>query len=264
MKVNRMKLGCRREADVNMEIGSACAFIYFRSPAVFTSAGNERQVESGSALILTDGQKRHFRGGDGLPLRYDFVSFRMAAADRQYLVSMEIPVDEPFSVPDGFVVSELLRCMKAQSVHDNRYTGEFMEMSMKLILISLSSGLRQESGQRRDDPHSAELIKLREAIYADPMGVWNADDMADDMGISRVYFHRLYLAEFGVTCRQDVIESRLLYAAELLRDTELSVSAVAEKCGYESDSYFMRQFRQHKGCTPTEYRRRSRKESDEE
>ncbi|HOR22293.1 MAG TPA: AraC family transcriptional regulator, partial [Ruminococcus sp.] len=71
------------------------------------------------------------------------------------------------------------------------------------------------------------------------------------------YFHRIYRQAFGVTLRQDVIESRLIAAAELLETTDLSVSAIAERCGYFSDSYFMRQFRLHKGCTPTEYRRRA-------
>ncbi|MBQ1519507.1 MAG: helix-turn-helix transcriptional regulator, partial [Ruminococcus sp.] len=30
-----------------------------------------------------------------------------------------------------------------------------------------------------------------------------------------------------------------------------------ETCGYDSDAYFMRQFKQHKGFTPSEYRRRA-------
>jgi AraC-like DNA-binding protein len=81
--------------------------------------------------------------------------------------------------------------------------------------------------------------------------------MCDEMRISRTYFHRLWFAAFGVTCRQDVIESRLLRAAELLKNTDKSVYEIAVDCGYDSESYFMRQFKKHKNCTPSEFRRRA-------
>ena len=120
----------------------------------------------------------------------------------------------------------------------------------------MSESLSPERKTPEDSiPKFAELKALREAIYDDPMSSWSADEICEDMDISKTYFHRLYFAAFGVTCRQDVIESRLLYAAELLKNTDLSVSAIAEQCGYDSDSYFMKQFKQHKGCTPSEYRR---------
>lgn len=88
------------------------------------------------------------------------------------------------------------------------------------------------------------------------MNGWSVGMVCRQLSVSKTYFHRIYVNAFGTTFTQDVIESRLLYASQLLADTDLSVSAVAEKCGYESDAYFMRQFRQHRGCTPTEYRKR--------
>ena len=77
-----------------------------------------------------------------------------------------------------------------------------------------------------------------------------------EMCIGKTYFHRIYLAYFGTTYIQDVINSKLEIAKKMLVETSWSVSAIAEKCGYESDSYFMRQFKKHTGITPTEYRRK--------
>ena len=45
-------------------------------------------------------------------------------------------------------------------------------------------------------------------------------------------------------------------AKRLLVETNNSVSLIAEKCGYENDSYFMRQFKSHIGITPSEYRKK--------
>ncbi|MDE5862025.1 MAG: AraC family transcriptional regulator [Ruminococcus sp.] len=95
-------------------------------------------------------------------------------------------------------------------------------------------------------------------MIASPSKTWSVEEICYNMNISRTYFHRLYKLAFGVTYIQDVIENRLKYACELLKNTDLSISEIAEKCGYETDSYFMRQFRQYRNCTPSEYRRKSR------
>jgi len=46
-------------------------------------------------------------------------------------------------------------------------------------------------------------------------------------------------------------------AKYLLLTTSLSLPAIAFKCGYEDDKYFMRQFRQFTGTTPNSYRNSS-------
>ncbi len=47
---------------------------------------------------------------------------------------------------------------------------------------------------------------------------------------------------------------RLQCAADLLRNTQLAVGAVACRCGFQEMSYFARAFRRVYGCTPSAYR----------
>ena len=212
MKITRIKLNCSEEAEMKRDISTDSALFYFKSPVVFSKAGRRIKMRGNSAAIFSSGYMQNFQPALGTKFCCDYVLFRMSAGDKQYLSASGIPIDEPIEVGDDYVVSGILRCMKAQSMRQNSANDEFMELSLRTIFIALN--------------------------------------------ISRSYFHRIYLAAFGVTCRQDAIESRLQYAAELLRDNSLTLSEIAEKCGYESDSYFMRQFKQHKGCTPTEYRKK--------
>ena len=128
---------------------------------------------------------------------------------------------------------------------------------MRIIFIAMSDITDSADVDPKENiPRYAELKKLRQAVYDDPTASWSVEEMCEDMQISRTYFHRLYMKAFGVSFRQDVIESRLLHAADLLKNTDLSVTAISEICGYDSESYFMRQFKGRKGCTPSEYRRR--------
>ncbi len=58
----------------------------------------------------------------------------------------------------------------------------------------------------------------------------------------------------GLSPMQYVTQSRMSHAQLLLLGSELSVSAVARKCGYADESNFVRRFRQQFGMTPLQYR----------
>ncbi|MBR2284468.1 MAG: helix-turn-helix transcriptional regulator [Ruminococcus sp.] len=256
MRITGIELGCRKSSAADGRADD-CELYIFRSPVTVRHGGSELTAGADTALLLTAGQERTFRPSDGMRIRglvCDIITFHPASADRQYLASLNAVPGQPVRIPDPIFISNTLRSMKARFGLKGRYHTEFMELSLRLILVSIY-GEGSEEAAAPDTPKGAQLRRLRENIYADPTGDWDIDSICRDLRISKAYFHRLYLAQFGVSCRQDVIESRLLCAEELLLDPTLSIADVAEQSGYDSDSYFMRQFRQHRGCTPTEYRR---------
>lgn len=263
MKINSIQLNCRRETAFGGELGADYVLLYFRSPVMYTEGGRTMYTAGRSAALLTSGYKSAFSPLKGQSMRYDLVSFKTSAADRQYISSMNLPLDAPIDIADDFAIASALRSMKSQSMHRGRHYSEFMELYMRIIFIALSDAADPPRQSPEENiPRYGELKRIREAVYDDPLNNWSVNELCDDMQISRSYFHRLYFTAFGVTFRQDVIESRLIRAAQLLKNTDMSVTAISETCGYDSESYFMRQFKKHKGCTPTEYRRRSKESYD--
>lgn len=255
MKINGIELNCRRGSAFDGDIQEYQLYI-FRSPVTVVSGSSDVFFPGGTAVIYSSGQPRRFRPADRHPLRYEYISYKPSSADKQYAASMNVPYGTPVKISDRVLVSNTFRSMKARIDSKDKHTAEFMEISMRLLLITIFGESAEEHPSAAAMPKQAQLNELRNAIYADPMRDWSTDKICRDLCISRTYFYKLYLSAFGVTCRQDVIESRLLHAASLLAETDMSVSSVAEKCGYVSDSYFMRQFREHRGCTPSEFRRR--------
>ena len=67
---------------------------------------------------------------------------------------------------------------------------------------------------------------------------------------------RLTKKLFGLTPSQLIVKTRITIASRLLRETQLSVAAIAQQCGYGDQSAFTRAFRLASGVTPLEYRRR--------
>lgn len=257
MIINRIQLNCHRDTAFGSELGADPVFIFFRTPVTYTDNNTEYATARSSAVLLPSGYSQTFSPVKGKTLRYDMVSFSATAADRHYITSMELQMNIPVEFDDDYVISSTLRSMKSQSMHRGKHFNEFMELSMRIILIVMSEAKGSNARLAEEKiPKFAELKRIREAMYDEPMNSWSVEEMCEDMQISRTYFHRLYMKAFGVTFRQDVIESRLIHAAELLKNTDLSVTAISEICGYDSESYFMRQFKMHKGCTPSEYRRR--------
>ncbi len=65
---------------------------------------------------------------------------------------------------------------------------------------------------------------------------------------------RLYKQITGKSIFEDLIAFRIEKAKQLLSETALSLTEIASACGYTSESYFMRQFKQISGLTPSQYR----------
>jgi AraC-like DNA-binding protein len=83
-------------------------------------------------------------------------------------------------------------------------------------------------------------------------------DAARSVGLSRRQFTDLFRKVAGQPWRQYVQNLRLKHAAELLSETDNSVSAVAFESGFEDLSNFHHCFKAAHGCSPLAYREQRR------
>lgn len=121
------------------------------------------------------------------------------------------------------------------------------------ILYGLLSDLAAD-GRSNCDPLSPAIDYLHDHL-SDPN--LSNQVLADCVGISEVYFRRLFRDNCGLTPRQYILDLRLRLARRLLTETRDAVGDIAAKCGFSSVYHFSRSFRQTTGCTPTEYRRKA-------
>lgn len=85
-------------------------------------------------------------------------------------------------------------------------------------------------------------------------------DVAAHIGVSERYLRKLFSQELHTSPLGYLQQIRIDKAAELLRNTNLSVKEIAYLCGYHSSQYFSHVFRQHTGIRPQEIGREHRKE----
>ena len=80
------------------------------------------------------------------------------------------------------------------------------------------------------------------------------EQVADFAGFSKYYFSRVFKSFAGMSFSDYLTIRRLNAATDLLIRTNRSVRKVALASGFSSMATFNRVFRQHKNCTPTQFR----------
>lgn len=85
-----------------------------------------------------------------------------------------------------------------------------------------------------------------------------AGEVVERMSVSRATLYRTFAATTGTTPGRHLRQLRLEDACRLLRETDDTVTAIAEGCGFTNTSAFLNFFRRGLGTTPTAYRSTSR------
>lgn len=79
--------------------------------------------------------------------------------------------------------------------------------------------------------------------------------ISNAFGYHSYYLNRVFKKHTGTTIHQALMQEKITVAKALLRDTSLSVNAVAAEVGFSDRTQFCTAFRKHSGYTPTEYRK---------
>ena len=71
--------------------------------------------------------------------------------------------------------------------------------------------------------------------------------------LSETYFRRLFRLAFNESPAEYRRRLRVAYAQDLLLDARLSISEIAQQCGYPDPAYFSRMFQKTLGICPSRY-----------
>lgn len=95
-----------------------------------------------------------------------------------------------------------------------------------------------------------QAVQEVQGRYPDP--ALNRARVAQAVGVSERQLSRLFAAE-GTTFGDFLLEQRLQSAERmLLGDDNVTMGAIARRCGFSSASHFSRAFKAHKGLSPSE------------
>ena len=102
--------------------------------------------------------------------------------------------------------------------------------------------------------NSKHISACKEYIYSHIKQRITIEDLADEIGVSANYLSRLFKKETGISVSSYIREKKIELAKNLLKFSEYSMSEIAYRLSFSSQSHFIQQFRDVVGMTPKKYR----------
>ena len=129
----------------------------------------------------------------------------------------------------------------------------------KLVYESVQSlNDKKNASESNYIDYKEQIFRMRRNLISQPQKDRDIDSISREIGISRSHLQRLYKQLFGVTVKDDIISARIKRAMQLLTNTDMRIQEIAEQCGYNNESHFMRQFKEKCGMTAIQYRKQNK------
>ncbi len=188
-------------------------------------------------------------------LPYDGTDDAQETAEKQ-IVHFEKTLKTIYSHIKKSVLPKLVFDHCRAEISDSDEAEKILHERMQILMQKVNLSATEEND------YTCQLVQIRREIKLEPQLDWNVDRIAARIGISTSYLHRLYSHQFGRTCKEEILAARLSKAKKLLRDTNLHIVEIAEKCGYDDPTSFMRLFKSKVGMTAKQYRLSAQKKKN--
>lgn len=159
-------------------------------------------------------------------------------------------------VPEGLEVARRMLVIEMQS--PSQGSAVMISRILDLIFIQI---LRAWAAGKGPEPNwlagafDPQIGLSLSAIHRDPGHNWTVEELARACSLSRSGFAARFTARVGKPPATYLAQVRLDAATDLLRDTSLSVTLIAERVGYTSEAAFSRAFKNRYRTSPARWRR---------
>ncbi len=108
-------------------------------------------------------------------------------------------------------------------------------------------------------PAEAKIRRQMERILESPGALPSVAAMAAEAGYQRDHYRKIFRQLSGLSPKEWLLTVRIDSACDLLMETPMSVSEIADRLGYEDVYHFSKQFKLRTGTSPSGYRRGGRR-----
>lgn len=220
-------------------------------------------MEGGNLYLLPPGTPHMMRYFDLTPHVMYHVMFRPSLLE-QLRQEFGVDLQAPLSSCRVFTLTEELQrrldqAHSAASESENPLDQGIRHMLVKCVLLTIAKQLGVPAPGAAAPPNAhpqlAEALRYLREHYAEEISL---PLLARRCGLSPAYLCRLCRRETGLTPGQYLLRTRIERACCLLEETDLNVSQIALRTGFNSTAYFDRRFRLQMGLSPSEYLTRRR------
>ena len=249
--------------------------IIIRGKGVHYIEDNEIEATVGDVFIIPPEVEHGYTGGEGFDVYHIILNNKFMQKNM-----VDLQMLDGFSVL--FNVEPILRAKGNKSLHlklsdeqlesisdilDERVNREgnfyvnpteaFLSTASALILITRLCHIYAENRvtEERHECHDSAFLSALALIherYYDKLGI---NELARTAKLSKSSFMRRFMEICKTTPAQYIIEKRVEIAENMLVNTSLPISDIAERIGFYDAAYFSKIFIKKKGISPSKYRK---------
>lgn len=152
-------------------------------------------------------------------------------------------------------VDNTLSNLCAAIVQNNKYTisMHFHEFIIAILGISDELSVPALLDAAAFDSNMTRIYKIHNVINRNFTSKLSIKQIADMLFLSTRQVNRIIQQYYGKTFRELITQMRMNAASALLSETDMKISTVSAKVGYNSVRGFYTAFRKYYGCLPSEY-----------
>jgi AraC-like DNA-binding protein len=199
-------------------------------------------------------------GGNGIRTTLVVGTFRFGTVQRTLLFeglprAIHVAADDPAASPS---LTSTVQLLIGESASRSPGAAVIVSRLADILLVQalrafIAGGQCREHGLRAlADPQIGKALGL---LHERPSAPWTVESLASAVGLSRSGFAARFHELVGEPPLEYLARWRMTKAAQLLRESQLSMLEVAERVGYQSEASFNRAFKRWEGVAPGAYRR---------
>lgn len=225
------------------------------------------ETQAGDLLIINAGTAHEERVRGKYPLRYCVCAVTdlqiKGMKKDQIILKNQKPVIK--TGEENTFFNHIFQLLINETLSSDPLKNEICSMlAQSLIIKILDYYERNKEECFKNQTSKAELkneivLQVQEYLNQNFKEKITLKDAAQRVNINPCYLERIFKKNTGTSFTQYIMDRRLGYAQNLLRDTKKSIAQIAEESGYDNQSYFSQLFKKRFGCTPGAYRKKIKK-----
>jgi len=211
--------------------------------------GQPQSLSPGDCLLFRPGEKLEAGHDPARPLRVFALHFDARGKWREFFLGL--PARK--KIPRFEELEQLARSAAPPSSRAGRFAAERARLGALQCLLCYADA---ESAQ--SDTAESALDEAVRAMRESPGKITSIEALSRQAGMSFAHFSRAFKKRHGESPKQFLTRVKMERAATLLRESTMTLDAIAEALGYGDGLQFSKQFSRRHGTPPATFRRQGR------
>ncbi|MBQ7901898.1 MAG: helix-turn-helix transcriptional regulator [Clostridia bacterium] len=227
--------------------------MFFKSPFVYKSGDEIRRSEKNRYLIYTPDSSMYHSddGSTGTGFVNDWIFVRGEVCE-DIVERFSLPLNKAFYMDNfGILETYIEKIINEMVMKNNCYE---YKVDALIVDMLISMGRLWELTEKNNHSAYNDINNARNHMLSNCHEKISLEQLSQMTGYSQSRFCVLYSSFFGSTPIDDLLNARIEKAKGMLSYSNMTVTEVAEKCGFSSVHYFSRKFKEITGVSTTKYK----------